>query len=194
MENVLQATPENVWAALQVLTEKLAETERYLNEKLDRLAEQQAETARIVAKAGRRVEETEEFVDDDYARSMSIAEEYYYNSLQKGKKTLMGEKFDILIKTEIIVHELDTIFVNRKSLVIVDVKYRVREQHVDEVMKKVQPFRERFPEYQNHKVYLCLASKDFDEDIVNKCKENGIAVIKQVGNSVVIHDENLKEF
>jgi hypothetical protein len=34
----------------------------------------------------------------------------------------------------------------------------------------------------------------FDEDIEEKCKENGIAVIKQVGDMVVIHDENIKTF
>jgi hypothetical protein len=34
----------------------------------------------------------------------------------------------------------------------------------------------------------------FDEDIEDKCKENGIAVIKQVGDNVVINDENLKVF
>jgi len=61
-------------------------------------------------------------------------------------------------------------------------------------MKKVKPFRERFPEYQNHKVYLGLASMVFDENIVVKCKENGIAVITQEGDSVIVHDENLKAF
>jgi hypothetical protein len=90
--------------------------------------------------------------------------------------------------------ELDIILVNGKALVIIEVKFRVRDKHVDKVMKKVKPFREKFPEYKNHKVYLGLASMVFDEDIENKCKENGIAVIKQVGDNVVIYDENLKVF
>ena len=34
----------------------------------------------------------------------------------------------------------------------------------------------------------------FDEDIEVKCIENGIAVIKQVGDSVVVYDENLKVY
>jgi hypothetical protein len=65
---------------------------------------------------------------------------------------------------------------------------------VDKVLKKVKPFRDRFPEYRNHQLYLGLASMVFDEDIEDKCRENGIAVIKQVGDMVEIHDENLKTF
>ena len=53
---------------------------------------------------------------------------------------------------------------------------------------------EYFMVYQNHKVYLGVSSKIFDEEIETKCKENGIAVIKQVGDMVVIHDDNLKTF
>jgi len=226
MENVFQATPESVWAALQesnrILTEKLAETDRILSEKLAELKESQAETARIVAETGRQVAKTDRQVaktdrqvaetsrqiakTDKLVGGIStnnglFAEEYFYNSLRKGKKILMGEKFDKLIKSEIMVDEnnktkgeLDIILINGKSLVIIEVKFRVREKHVDKVMKKVKPFRERFPEYQNHKVYLGLASMVFDEDIENKCKENGIAVIKQEGDVVVIHDENMKAF
>ena len=202
MENVSQVTPESVWAALQ-------ESNRFLTEKLDRLAEQQAETSRIVAETSREVAETsrqiaktDKLVGGISTNNGLFAEEYFYNSLRNGEKILLGEKFDKLIKSEIMEDEenkktkgeLDIILINGKVLVIIEVKFRVRDKHVEKVMKKVKPFRERFPEYKNHKVYLGLASMVFDEDIVVKCKENGIAVIKQEGNSVVVHDENLKAF
>jgi len=41
---------------------------------------------------------------------------------------------------------------------------------------------------------LGLASFVFDEAVEKECRENGIAVIKQVGDSVVVYDENLKTF
>jgi len=216
MENVLQATPESVWAALQesnrFLTEKLAkltesqaETDRVLSEKFavtDRiLTEKFAATDRQIEKVSKQIAKTDKLIGGISTNNGLFAEEYFYNSLRKGEKILMGEKFDKLIKSEIMEDEnkktkgeLDIILINGNSLVIVEVKFRVREKHVDKVMKKVKPFRERFPEYQNHKVYLGLASMVFDENIVVKCKENGIAVIKQEGDSVVVHDENLKAF
>jgi len=183
-------TFESVWATLD-----------RVGEKLDRLAESQAKTERLVAETSRQIAKTDKLVGGISTNNGLFAEEYFYNSLRKGEKILMGEKFDKLIKSEIMEDEnkktkgeLDIILINGKSLVIVEVKFRVRDKHVDKVMKKVKPFRKRFPEYQNHKVYLGLASMVFDEDMVNKCKENGIAVIKQEGDSVVVHDENLKAF
>jgi hypothetical protein len=216
MENVVQATPESVWAALResnrFLTEKLAkltesqaETDRILSEKIaatDRiLTEKIAATDRQIEKVSKQIAKTDKMVGGISTNNGLFAEEYFYNSLRKGKKILMGEKFDKLIKSEILEDEngktkgeLDIILINGESLVIVEVKFKVRDRHVDRVMKKVKPFRERFPEYRNHTVYLGLASMVFDEDIVDKCKENGIAVIKQEGDSVVVHDENLKAF
>jgi len=208
MENVSQATPENVWAALRELAARQAESDRILTEKFAELKERQAETDRqmketdrLVAETSRQIAKTDKLVGGISTNNGLFAEEYFYNSLRKGEKILLGEKFDKLIKSEIMEDEnkktkgeLDIILINGKALVIIEVKFRVRDKHVEKVMKKVKPFRERFPEYKNHKVYLGLASMVFDEDIENKCKENGIAVIKQIGDNVVIYDENLKVF
>jgi len=161
---------------------------------LHALAERQAETDRQISRLEKQVGEISN-------NNGLFAEEYFFNSLRRGEKTFLGEKFDKMIKAEIVEDdnnrtkaELDIMLVNGKSVAIIEVKYRVRDKHVDKVMKKVKPFREKFPEYKNHQVYLGLASMAFDEDIEEKCKENGIAVIKQVGDTVVIHDENLKTF
>jgi len=208
-------TFESVWATLdrialqqaennRFLTEKFAATDRLIAEtgrQVERTRQQVEKTDRQVAKTSRQIAKTDKLVGGISTNNGLFAEEYFYNSLRKGKPILMGEKFDKLIKSEIMVDEknktkgeLDIILINGKALIIIEVKFRVRDKHVEEVMKKIKPFRKRFPEYQNHKVYLGLASMVFDEDIENKCKENGIAVIKQEGDSVFIHDENLKAF
>jgi hypothetical protein len=189
MENSVHSF-ESVWATLDRVGERLDR----VGEKLDRVAESQAETDMQIS----RLEKLIGGVSNNHG---SFAEEYFYNSLDRGEKILMGEKFDKLIRSKILVDEndktkgeLDIILINGKSIAIIEVKFRVRNKHVDKVMKKVKPFREQFPEYQNHKIYLGLASMVFDEDIEYKCKETGIAVIKQVGDNVIVHDENLKAF
>jgi hypothetical protein len=183
MTNIPSATAESFWAALQALTEKQATTDR-----------QMAATDRQIS----RLEKQIGGVTNNHGL---FAEEYFFNSIRKGEKTFFGQKFDKLIKSAIVEDdnnrtkaELDILLVNGKSVAIVEVKFRARDKHVDKVLKKVKPFRDRFPEYQNHQLYLGLASLVFDEDVEDKCKENGIAVIKQVGDTVVIHDENLKTF
>ena len=213
----------------RILRESRLESERILNEKFAELKESQAETDRLIkanaaqqvktdrqmartdqqmartdlqmARTDRKLEKIGDMVGCLSNNTGFFAEEYFYESLARGEKILMGEKFDKLIKSKIMEDddnktkgELDIILINGKCLVIVEVKFRVRDKHVDKALKKIKPFRERFPEYQNHKVYLGLASMVFDETIEAKCKENGIAVIKQVGGDVVIYEENLKAF
>jgi hypothetical protein len=188
--NIPSATSESFWAALQALTERQAETDRQI-----------AQTNLQMAETDRQISRLEKQIGGFSNNHGLFAEEYFINSLEESEKTLLGEKFDKLIKTKIVEDEnnrtkgeFDIMLVNGKSVAIVEVKFRARDKHVDKVLKKVKPFRDRFPEYQNHQIYLGLASMVFDEDIEDKCKENGIAVIKQVGDTVVIHDENLKTF
>ena len=202
--NIPSATAETFWAALHALTERQAEVSRQMAETDRRMAEtdrQMAETDRRMAETDRQISRLEKQTGGIANNNGAFAEEYFINSLREGDKTFFGEKFDKLIKSAIIEDvnnrikgELDMMLVNGKSVAIIEVKFRARDKHVDTVLKKVKPFRERFPEYQNHKVYLGLASMVFDEDIEDKCKENGIAVIKQVGDTIVIHDENLRTF
>ena len=203
MENSVH-TFESVWATLDRVAEQQAETDRQMAQTDRQMAEtnrQMAETDRKMAATDRQISRLEKMIGGVSNNNGLFAEEYFYSSLDQGEKILLGERFDKLIKSKIIEDEdnrtrgeLDIILINGKSVAIIEVKFRVRDKHVDRVLQKVKPFRKKFPEYQNHKVYLGLASMVFDEDIENKCKENGIAVIKQVGDSVVIYDENLKEF
>jgi hypothetical protein len=216
--NIQPATAESFWAAMQALREQQAETSLQMKETDRRMAEtdrqiketglQMKETDRRMAETDRQMKETdrqitrlEKQIGGVSKNHGSFAEEYFINSMEKGEKTFFGEKFDTLLKTVIVKDdanrtkaEFDIVLVNGKSVAIVEVKFRARAKHVEQVLKKVKPFRKKFPGYQNHKIYLGLASMVFDQDIENKCKENGIAIIKQVGDAVVMHDENLKTF
>jgi len=195
---------EEIWALLHETAKINAEAAKINAESKKTLAKTikiQEENAKMQAKNDRQISKLEKQLGGVTNNNGLFAEEYFYNSLRRGEKILLGEKFDKLIKSEIMVDEnnkttgeLDMILINGKSLVIIEVKFRVRDKHVDKMLKKVKPFRKRFPEYKNHNVYLGLASMVFDKDIEDKCKENGIAIIKQVGDTVVIHDKNLKTF
>ena len=128
-----------------------------------------------------------------------FAEEYFINSFEKGKKDFFGEKFDRLESNvkgieEHFQDEYDILLMNGKSVGIVEVKYRAREKDIDKVIGKVTTFKINFPKYQNHRVYLGLAAMTFEKQVEENCIVNGIAVIKQVGDMVVITDEHLKVY
>jgi hypothetical protein len=62
------------------------------------------------------------------------------------------------------------------------------------MFNKVETFKAFYPEYKNYKFYLGIASLSFRKNIEKILQEEGIAVIKQVGDKVVINSENLKTF
>jgi len=175
-KHIPTATPESVWAFLQEIAERQAETDRQIS----RLEKQ---------------------VGGITNNNGAFAEEYFVNSLRKGDLILFGEKFDKLIKSVIMIDdknrvrgEIDTLLINGEAVAIFETKYRAHENNIDHVLKKVKIFRDRFPEYANHKLYLGIASMVFDTNVEQKCIENGIAIIKQVGDTIVVYDEYLKTF
>ena len=48
--------------------------------------------------------------------------------------------------------------------------------------------------YDEYDLYLGLAAFNFEENTENNSIEQGIAIIKQVGENMVIYDEHLKVF
>jgi len=127
------------------------------------------------------------------------AQGFFYNSLNK-KKALFGEKFDLVIEQESrksivgFEAEYDIIMFNGCSICIVEVKYKASEDDIQSVLRKIVTFRKNFPEHNEKKIYLALAGMSFHKNTENLCKNNGIAVIKQVGDTIEVYDENLKTF
>jgi hypothetical protein len=74
------------------------------------------------------------------------------------------------------------------------VKFKAHQADIPKVIKKAETFRENFPKYKNHRIYLGLASMAFYPELEQECINQGIAVVKQVGDTVVINDEHLKVF
>ena len=201
----------------RMLTEKFAETDRQRQENERMLTEKLAETDRLQKETDRLQKENERQMKqsrEDYDRRMinfektmgswsnnhgSFAEAYFFNSFEQGRQNFFGEKFDDIDKK---VHgikkgfrdEYDIVFTNGKSVCIIEVKFKAHQDHIASVLNKAVTFRENFPYYANHRIYLGYATLACDDHIEQECLKNGIAVIKQVGDTVVIHDEHLKAF
>jgi len=161
--------------------------------------ESQKETARIVCEVSKRL--------GGMAHSHgSFAEEYFFNSFEKNEKKFFGEKFDMVKKNMTGMEtddEFDIVFLNGHAVAIIEVKYtcashevrsKAHENDLPKIMTKADRFRLNFPKSKNHKIYLGLATMSFYPELEKACTDNGIAIIKQVGDTVVINDENLKTF
>ena len=177
MENLPKtqaATPESVWALLQEVAQSQKETDRQMKEL-------QKSVGGITNNQG------------------AFAEEYFFNSFESGKTNFFGENFEEIAKhlksrRQGLEDEYDIVLYNHVSVAIIEVKYKAHTKDIPTVLKKAKTFRILFPEYKDFKFYLGLASMSFYLELEQECIEQGIAVIKQVGDKVVINDTHLKAF
>ena len=130
-----------------------------------------------------------------------FAEEYFINSLDNGDKKFFGEQFDKLFANHKFSNrrtnkqgEFDIVLLNGTAAAIIEVKFKARKGDFQQLLNQVSSFREEFPQYQSHRIYLGMAALTFEDLVEEECKREGIAVFKQDGDNVVIYDENLKTF
>ena len=189
-------TFESVWATLDRVGEKQAETDSLLKD----IARLQKETDRQQKETDRIVKANAAQINGISASNGAAAENYFYNALQHGNKKMFGEDFDDVFRGEKrktikgYEDEYDIMLFNGRAVCIVEVKYKADSNDVFQVLRKERTFRANFPEHRDKKLYLAMASMSFHPLTEKACKDNGIAIMKQVGDSMVIHDENLKVF
>jgi hypothetical protein len=216
--DIQTATPESVWAALQetdrVLSEKFAETREQFKETERLIAQMGIDFDRRLEASRAEFDQQLKASRADYERRMkkyddtmgawsnnqgAFAEEYFFNSFENGKQDFFGERFDEIEKNvkglkKGFKDEYDILLINGKTIGIVEVKYKAHQNDVPKVLKKAETFRVNFPEYARHNIYLGLATLVFYPELEQDCINEGIAIVKQVGDTVVINDKHLKVF
>ena len=196
------------------MDERQKETDRLFRESKAEMDERQKETDRLFRESKDEMDKLFRESKADYDKRMkniedrygsqaqnlgSFAEEYFYNSFEKGNQNFFGEKFDDIDKQVKGIKrgfkdEYDIVLFNCASIAIVEVKFKAHENDLPKIVKKAETFRINYPDYANHQIYLGLASMSFYPALEDECVKAGIAIVKQVGDTVVISDEHLKAF
>ena len=205
MEQLQKQAPtfESVWALLeknaQDMKQSRIEFDQRMRESDKRREESKAEFDQMMREAEKRMKKLEELTGSWAFNHGSFAEEYFFNSFDQGRQNFFGEKFDAIEKNlsnfwQGLRDEYDIVLFNHTSVALIEVKYKAHVNDIPNVLKKADTFRILFPNYKEFKIYLGLASMSFFHDLEQRCIEEGIAVIKQVGDSVLINDAHLKVF
>ena len=150
-----------------------------------------------IAETWRQIRETNEKYNGISKSNGLFAEEYFFNVFKEKNRTFLGEKYDDIkknLKGAESNDEYDVVFINGKSVCIIEIKYKARLDDIPKIIAKAGTFRVNFPTFQNHCVYFAMASMMFNQRVEDECKYEGIAVIKQVGDTVVMNYDNLKAF
>jgi len=162
-------TFETVWKSIQELSEKLKKTDEIVNG---------------IAKS-----------------NGDMAEQTIYNSLERDM-TFAGVEFEDIDKNRKrkskslkLEGEYDVVMENGNTIAIIETKYKVRKKDVSELLtQKLDSFRKLFPYYSDYKILLGVGGMSFDDDAIKEAKENGIGIIKIIGDKVEYHTEGIKTY
>ena len=149
--------------------------------------------------ADKRIKKLEDLMGGWANSHGSFAEEYFYNSFEADKKNFFGEHFNEIMKNvkpkgKNLQDEYDIVMYNDSYVAIVETKFKAHKNNISKVLNKAETFKILCPDYKDYKIYLGLASLSFNDELEQECLDQGIAIIKQVGDTVVITDEHLKVF
>ena len=213
-----KATFESVWALIQEnaketnkLKEYLLESQRVQEE--ERKKREEERKKREEERKKREIEWKKE--RDEFRKSVrdmqieiggisnsngQVTESYFINSFEQNLQ-FAGQKYDGIIhnyrqksKKLNLQGEYDLVLYNGSSVVIIEIKYKARERDVVKLMSKASTFKQLFPHYANYDMFLGLAAFHFEEQSEQKSIDEGIAVIKQNGDNMVINDAHLKNY
>jgi hypothetical protein len=171
--------------------------EQYAREKKER----DEEFARGMKELQEAIKRTDKLIGGMANSNGDYAEEFFYNALKHGQRNLFGEEFEDVIKANKVTinkgyeDEYDILLVNGQAICVVEVKYKADGGDLAlQVLRKAESFRVNFPQHKEKRVYLALARMSFNPLTEKACSDNGIAIIKQVGDTVVINDRHLRAY
>ena len=166
-----------------------------------RIKEEKANIDKQIADTDKKIAATNKQIGGMGNNNGDFAQEFFFNALYHGNRKLFGQEFHDVMpevrrysKKGGLKSEFDIMLFNGQSICIVEVKYKADTDDVANVLKKEASFRANFPEYANKSLYLALASLSFHKKVEKECRKQGVAIMKQLGKTIEVFDENLKVF
>ena len=115
----------------------------------------------------------------------TVEDAVFYN-LEK-TKTLGGMKFSEVIRNMLDYsgREYDVVMKNGTSDVVVEVKHKVHENDIRDMLEKTIPnFKREFPGSQGKSIYGAIAGMSFPPDFIQKAQDAGLFVLTQNGKNI----------
>ncbi len=168
---------------------RLAMTDDELKALVVRIAAAQERTDAQMAKTDAKLDRLAEMYGGVGNNQGAVAEEFYYNSL-KGDPVLGGVRFDFVEKNRTRSHagledEFDLLFVNGRTVFVVEVKYKAHEKDLRRLLEVKAPnFRRLFPEYADREHRFVLAAFHVHDDLKRAALEQGVTVLQRKGDLI----------
>jgi len=195
-----KATFESAWALIQENAESL----KIMKKEAAKERKEFRESMKVNEKEQKEFRETMKALQKEVGgisnSNGAMAESYFVNSFTKSMQ-FAGQKYDEIspnlsrkIKSLNLQCEYDLVLYNCSSVVIIEIKYKADKDDIEELLEKAPIFKKLYPQYANFDMYLGLAALHFNKKVEKESIKQGVAVIKQIGDAMVINDSYLKVF
>ncbi len=179
-------------ASLAIAQRETREQMKETDARMRETREQMKETDERMRKTDEKLERIGIHLGNITANQGDVAEEFFFNSLVKDTR-LGNIRFEDVMKNSSkqrgkIQEEYDLILTNGDSLAIIEVKYKVHQNDLAKLDRKMQNFKKLFPIYQNFKQYGAIASFHINDDAKREALERGYFVLQRQGE--LIHAES----
>ena len=205
-------TADDVWRLLGELVEAQKETERRFQESERLMQEQRQESDRRFQETERLMQEQRQESDRRFQETERLLKEQSQRvDQQLGKLgNRLGEFVEWQIRPAAVrlfkergldVHELysgvsaqrpeggieiDLLVVNNTEAVLIEVKSKLTQSDVDEHLERLKKFKRLMPRYQNLKALGAVAGMVVPDDIARYAYRQGLFVLAQSGENVII--------
>jgi hypothetical protein len=184
---------------LKDLVASLAVGQAKADQKMAELAAAQSEAQTEVKETSRVLKEIGRRMGAMASNQGDVAEEFFFNTLLD-KPEIGGIRFDRVVKNMGAGKpgskqaEFDVVLHNGSSMAIVEVKYKVHPNDLEQVRQHMQAYRELFPEYKDYKLYGGIAGFSVPQDVVDQALEQGMFVLKRKGDLVEAEAQSMRAF
>jgi hypothetical protein len=183
---------------MSVTYEQLLSAFEKTDKKIAALVDAQTKTEKQLSQTTKNIENVNKQLGGIGASQGLVAEEFFYNTLLD-KPQIGSLKFDQINmnmqggkKSDRF--ECDIAAINGKSLALIEVKYNVHEDAIEQVESHVRRFRKFFPYYAKHKIYGGVAGFHIAKDVVDLAHKKGFFVLKRKGEAFTASTADMKAF
>ena len=158
-----------------------------------------AETDKQIKQLGKEVKGLKDYVGNIAHNNGDVAEEFFYNGLES-RMELGGIEYQFIDKHfhrrhKNIEAEFDIVLVNSGLITVIETKYKVHPDFVEEFVKEKLPkFKKLFPVYKDYKLRGGIAGLSVPGDSQKKALDYGLYILTQSGKEMKVLNQNLKEY
>ena len=125
-----------------------------------------------------------------------FAEEFFYTALAN-KMEVAGMSFDYIDqnlkrKRNYVQAEYDIVLYNDYKILVVEVKYKFRKQHLLKFHNNLKNFKSLSLQYKGYKIYGAIAGLTFEEDVFEEAETFGFYILTQNNDNIAVI--NSKDF